>query len=343
MATTDGSARKASGHASDIAAAQCTSVGASMRTVSRSGRWSGAPPGRASNWAVTPARSRWPMSQAMAALRSRHAAPSRSAAPRRRSAASRRPTVRWGNSTSATSRTSSCSAKRSIGRTRVPTGRQWRAEVCAASLTRAGPGGDAVDRIAAALAGGDRRGLEGHAPLLGGERLERRAPGIDHAGEAHVVDDARALEVAGHRDEAALAEVEHGAVHVELSVGACREDDGEGARVEGVAMGFEAHRSESLRRGAPAQASPGIGPPIWLWRSPMKIAGAVALVTGGASGLGEATVAMVIENCGKAAILDRPGSAGEDVARRLGAQALFAAADVTSAEEVQAAVAKVVE
>src|SRR5205809_5025399 len=203
--------------------------------------------------------------------------------------------------------------------------------------------GDAVDRIAAALAGGDRRGLEGHAPLLGGERLERRAPGIDHAGEAHVVDDARALEVAGHRDEAALAEVEHGAVHVELSVGACREDDGEGTRVERVAMGFEAHRSESLRRGAPAQASPGIGPPIWLWRSPMKIAGAVALVTGGASGLGEATVAMVIENGGKAAILDRPGSAGEDVARRLGAQALFAAADVTSAEEVQAAVAKAVE
>src|SRR5439155_815433 len=125
------------------------------------------------------------------------------------------------------------------------------------------------------------------------------------------------------------------------SVGACREDDGEGARVERVAMGFEAHRSESLRRGASAKASPGIGPPIWLWRSPMKIAGAVALVTGGASGLGEATVAMVVENGGKAAILDRPGSAGEDVARRLGAQALFAAADVTSAEEVQAAVAKV--
>ena len=75
----------------------------------------------------------------------------------------------------------------------------------------------------------------------------------------------------------------------------------------------------------------------------MKIAGAVALVTGGASGLGEATGAMVIENGGKALILDRPGSAGEDVARRLGAQALFAAADVTSAEEVQAAVAKAVE
>ena len=75
----------------------------------------------------------------------------------------------------------------------------------------------------------------------------------------------------------------------------------------------------------------------------MKLAGAVALVTGGASGLGEATVEMMIENGGKAVILDRPGSAGEDVARRLGAPALFTPADVTSAEEVQAAVAKAVE
>src|SRR2546425_3544704 len=104
-------------------------------------------------------------------------------------------------------------------------------------------------------------------------------------------------------------------------------------------MGFEAHRSESLRRGAPVQVSPGIGWPIWLWRRPMKIAGAVALVTGGASGLGEATVAMVIENGGKAAILDPPGSAGEDVVRRLRAQAPFPPAPVTTAQGGQAAVA----
>src|SRR5437763_15298534 len=75
----------------------------------------------------------------------------------------------------------------------------------------------------------------------------------------------------------------------------------------------------------------------------MKLAGAVALVTGGASGLGGATVEMMVENGGKAVILDRPGSAGEDVARRLGAPALFTPADVTSAEGVQAAVAKAVE
>ena len=75
----------------------------------------------------------------------------------------------------------------------------------------------------------------------------------------------------------------------------------------------------------------------------MKIAGAVALVTGGASGLGEATVRMMVEGGGKAVILDRPGSAGEAVARQLGAQAHFVPADVTSPEEVQAAVARAVE
>src|SRR5207245_6732034 len=126
--------------------------------------------------------------------------------------------------------------------------------------------------------------------------------------------------------------------HVELPVGARREDDGEGARVERVAAGVEPHRPEFPRCAALAQASPGVAPPIWLWRRPMKIAGAVALVTGGASGLGEATVGMVIENGGRAAILDRPGCAREDVARRLGAQAPIAADHGTSAEEARATV-----
>jgi 3-hydroxyacyl-CoA dehydrogenase / 3-hydroxy-2-methylbutyryl-CoA dehydrogenase len=75
----------------------------------------------------------------------------------------------------------------------------------------------------------------------------------------------------------------------------------------------------------------------------MKIDGAVALVTGGASGLGDATVRMIVEGGGKAVILDRPGSAGEDVAERFGAAATFAPADVTSAEEVAAAVARAIE
>src|SRR5437773_1529220 len=71
----------------------------------------------------------------------------------------------------------------------------------------------------------------------------------------------------------------------------------------------------------------------------MQLDAVVALVTGGASGLGEATVRMLTARGGKAAILDRPNSAGAKLASELGAtRALFVAADVTSAEEVQRAV-----
>jgi NAD(P)-dependent dehydrogenase (short-subunit alcohol dehydrogenase family) len=75
----------------------------------------------------------------------------------------------------------------------------------------------------------------------------------------------------------------------------------------------------------------------------MQIDGTVALVTGGASGLGEATVRMVAGAGGRAVILDRPGSPGADVARALGASVAFAAADVTSEEQVAAAVRTAVE
>ena len=75
----------------------------------------------------------------------------------------------------------------------------------------------------------------------------------------------------------------------------------------------------------------------------MKIANCVALVTGGASGLGEATVRMLIARGARVAILDRPKSAGADVARSFGEAAIFCPADVTSGDEVAAAVAKTVE
>jgi NAD(P)-dependent dehydrogenase (short-subunit alcohol dehydrogenase family) len=75
----------------------------------------------------------------------------------------------------------------------------------------------------------------------------------------------------------------------------------------------------------------------------MNIDGCVGMVTGGASGLGEATVRAIVAGGGRAVVLDRPGSAGEDVARALGAAAVFAPADVTSAEEVAAAVARAVD
>ncbi|MDX2171317.1 MAG: 3-hydroxyacyl-CoA dehydrogenase [Deltaproteobacteria bacterium] len=75
----------------------------------------------------------------------------------------------------------------------------------------------------------------------------------------------------------------------------------------------------------------------------MKIDGTVALVTGGASGLGQATVRELLAHGGKVMILDRPQSDGEAVAKELGANAAFCGADVTSAADVEAAVAKTVE
>jgi NAD(P)-dependent dehydrogenase (short-subunit alcohol dehydrogenase family) len=73
----------------------------------------------------------------------------------------------------------------------------------------------------------------------------------------------------------------------------------------------------------------------------MKINGSVALVTGGASGLGEATARRLADGGGKVAIVDRPQSEGERVAREIGG--IFCAADVTSGEQVEQAVEKTVE
>jgi NAD(P)-dependent dehydrogenase (short-subunit alcohol dehydrogenase family) len=75
----------------------------------------------------------------------------------------------------------------------------------------------------------------------------------------------------------------------------------------------------------------------------MKLDGAVAIVTGGASGLGEATVRTFVAGGARAVILDRPGSPGEALAGELGAkQAIFTPADVTSEDEVKAAVDRAV-
>ncbi|MGH7788816.1 MAG: 3-hydroxyacyl-CoA dehydrogenase [Candidatus Binatia bacterium] len=75
----------------------------------------------------------------------------------------------------------------------------------------------------------------------------------------------------------------------------------------------------------------------------MKVAGSVALVTGGASGLGLATVKELLGAGGKVMIVDRPQSDGGTVAAELGANAAFAGADVTSEAEVAAAVQQTVE
>jgi NAD(P)-dependent dehydrogenase (short-subunit alcohol dehydrogenase family) len=70
----------------------------------------------------------------------------------------------------------------------------------------------------------------------------------------------------------------------------------------------------------------------------VDVDGAVALVTGGASGLGRATVEKLHAQGASVVILDLPSSAGEQVAKELGDRAVFAAADVTDPEQVGAAI-----
>jgi len=70
----------------------------------------------------------------------------------------------------------------------------------------------------------------------------------------------------------------------------------------------------------------------------MQIKNCVFLVTGGASGLGEATVRMAIEQGGKAVIADLQSDAGEKLAKALGANARFVKTDVTSEADAKAAV-----
>jgi NAD(P)-dependent dehydrogenase (short-subunit alcohol dehydrogenase family) len=69
----------------------------------------------------------------------------------------------------------------------------------------------------------------------------------------------------------------------------------------------------------------------------VKIAGSTTVVTGGASGLGRATVERLLAGGGRVAILDLPRSPGAEVAAGLGASALFTPADVSKADEVSAA------
>lgn len=65
----------------------------------------------------------------------------------------------------------------------------------------------------------------------------------------------------------------------------------------------------------------------------------LALVSGGASGLGLATVRAVVERAGRAVIFDLPSSDGERLAHELGPRVDFVPGDVTNADDVKAAVA----
>ncbi|MCM3764353.1 3-hydroxyacyl-CoA dehydrogenase [Neobacillus niacini] len=76
----------------------------------------------------------------------------------------------------------------------------------------------------------------------------------------------------------------------------------------------------------------------------MKLNGSVAVVTGGASGLGEATVETIVENGGYAAIFDLQEDKGAALVEKLGSdRVLFIKTNVTSEEDVVNAINQTIE
>jgi NAD(P)-dependent dehydrogenase (short-subunit alcohol dehydrogenase family) len=75
----------------------------------------------------------------------------------------------------------------------------------------------------------------------------------------------------------------------------------------------------------------------------VQLDGAVALVTGGASGLGFATATELAAAGASVVLLDLPSSPGADAAQRLGGDALFVPTDVTDEGSVADAVGRATE
>lgn len=69
----------------------------------------------------------------------------------------------------------------------------------------------------------------------------------------------------------------------------------------------------------------------------MEVKGLTAVVTGGASGLGEACVRSLVKQGSKVAILDMAEERGREIATELGNDAIFCKTDVTDEKTVQAA------
>ena len=75
----------------------------------------------------------------------------------------------------------------------------------------------------------------------------------------------------------------------------------------------------------------------------MRIQETTTIVTGGASGLGEACVRHIAAAGGRAAIFDLQAEKGKTLAAELGRRSFFAHCDITSEESVQAAMEKAVD
>ncbi len=75
----------------------------------------------------------------------------------------------------------------------------------------------------------------------------------------------------------------------------------------------------------------------------MDIQNSVAVITGGGSGLGEATTRALSAKGAKVAVLDLSKSNGAAIAEELGATAMFLEADVTNDEQLAAAIAQAAE
>ena len=70
----------------------------------------------------------------------------------------------------------------------------------------------------------------------------------------------------------------------------------------------------------------------------MELAGKTVIVTGGASGLGEATIRRFVKNGAKAVILDLNEERATKIVGELGSNVLFTKANIESEEQVQAAI-----
>ncbi len=75
----------------------------------------------------------------------------------------------------------------------------------------------------------------------------------------------------------------------------------------------------------------------------MEIKDSVAIVTGGASGLGESCVRNLVKRGGKVSIFDFAGDKGEKIASELGDAVTFCMTDITDEANVQAAIDKTIE